>query len=314
MPHDDQRDLVRECAACRRCCPPEVERCPDCRGALTTIKPIPFIINYRYRLTRVIGRGRTGITFLALDDAGEQVAVKVIRADLLADPWAADRFRHEASLACQFHHPYVARMVDYGRLADGSGYLVSEYVTGATLRDELNRKGRLPVREAVHILADLCEALEAAHRAGLLHRDLKPEKIVLRDLPDAPDPAIRLVGFSLTPLPGKIPGQPGDQTGETAAPSNYLSPEQWAGGEADVRTEIFSVGVIGYEMLAGRLPFGRAGGSDGERGPIESPGIDPDAPPALAREILQALEIDPYQRQQRAIELKRELVNAAHLS
>lgn len=303
MPQYDQKDLVRECTSCRRCYSAEVQHCLDCpgeQGKLTAIEPIPFTINYRYRLRRVIGRGRTGITFVALDDANQEVVVKVIRADLLVDPRAADRFRREAGLACQFHHTHVASLVDYGRLADGGGYLVSEYVTGATLRDELIRKGRLPVREAVHILADLCEALEAAHRAGLLHRDLKPEKIILRDLPDAPDPTIRLVGFSFT-----------HPAGEPS--SNYVSPEQRRGGEGDVRAEIFSLGVIGYEMLAGRLPFGRAGGNDGEPEPIESPGIDPDVPPALAEEILQALEIDPYRRQQRAIELKRELVNAAHL-
>jgi serine/threonine protein kinase len=319
----DSDDIVRECISCRRCYPSNTPLCPDCRLELHNLETVPFTINYRYQLTRLLSHGGTGHTFLALDDSHQQVVIRIIRASALAAPRALDRFRREANQACHFHHANVASIIDCGMLADASGYLVSEYIEGPTLREVLQQRGKLEVREAVRILIDLCDALDAVHRAGLLHRDLKPESIILRYLPDLPDPTISLVGFSFTRIafgPLYRPGATARLQGQGFLPlsPNYLSPEQFRGEESDARSDIYSVGVIGYEMLAGHPPFSAERTESlllrhltEKPAPLHS--TNPAVATSLESEIMRALEKDPYSRHQRAIELKRELVNAGHV-
>ena len=319
----DSEDIVRECVSCQRCYPPSVEYCEDCLIQLQKIETVPSTINYRYQLTKVIRRGGSGNTFLALDDSRQSVVLRIIRASVLADPRALDRFRREAGLACQFHHPNVARILDYGMLADASGYLVSEYVDGPSLRAVLKERGRLSVRESVRTLIDLCDALDAVHRAGLLHRDLKPESIILRDLPDIAETAIKLVGFSFARIafgPIYKPGRTNFLQGLGHLPLSpaYLSPEQFRGEESDARSDIYSVGAIGYEMLAGRPPF-EAGRTEDfafrllNESPPPLRSLNPAVEVEIEAEISRALEKDPQARHQRAVEMKRELINAAHL-
>jgi len=323
MPQYDTEDIVRECVSCQRCYPSSVEYCQECLVQLRQVETVPSTINYRYQLTRVISHGATGNTFLAFDDSQQLVVVRVFRSSVLADPRALDRFRREANIACQFHHPNVAGMIDCGVLSDASGYLVSEYVKGPTLRSVLKERGRLSVRESVQIMIDLCDALDAVHRAGLLHRDLKPESIILRDLPDLPEPGIKLVGFSFARIafgPLYRPGTTARLQGLGHMPLSpaYLSPEQFRGEESDVRSDLYSIGVIGYEMLAGRTPFEARRTEDfGLRLLTEPPpplqSFNPAVEAELEAEIRRALEKDPYARHQRASEMKRELVNAAHI-
>jgi len=323
MPQYDSDDIVRECVSCRRCYPSNIQLCTDCQIELRRVETVPYTINYRYQLTNLLCHGGTGHTFLALDDSHQQVVIRIIRASALADPRALDRFRREANQACQFHHPNVASIIDCGMLADASGYLVSEYIEGPTLRQVLRERGRLEVREAVRILIDLCDALEAVHRAGLLHRDLKPESIILRYLPDLPDPTISLVGFGFTRIafgPLYRPGATARLQGQGFLPlsPHYLSPEQFRGEESDVRSDIYSVGVIGYEMLAGRPPFISEQTEDlllrhlmEQPAPLQP--LNPEVDANLEAEILRALDKDPFARHQRAIEMKRELANTCHL-
>ena len=319
----DSDNTVRECISCQRCYSSNRSICLHCQIELRPVETVPNIINYRYQLTNVLSHGGTGHSFLAFDDNQQQVVVRIIRASALADPRALDRFRREANMACHFHHPNVASIIDCGMLPDASGYLVSDYIEGPTLREVLQRRGRLTIREAVLILVDLCDALDAVHRAGLLHRDLKPESIIIRYLPDLPDPIIRLVGFSFTRIAfGRLyrPGATGRLQGQGFLPLSpvYLSPEQFSGEESDVRSDIYSIGVIGYEMLTGHPPFISERTEDlllrhlsEKPAPLRS--LNPAIEASLESEILRALEKDPFMRHQRAIELKRELVNVGHL-
>lgn len=323
MPPYDSEDIVRECVSCRRCYPATVEYCQDCTVQLQSIETVPSTINYRYQLTRVISHSATGNTFLAIDDSRQPVVVRIIRASVLADPRAHDRFRREAGVACQFHHPHVAGILDYGMLADASGYLVSEYVDSPSLRDILKRRGQLSVREAARILIDLCDTLDAVHRAGLLHRNLKPASILLRDLPDITEPAIKLVGFSFARIAFGPVYKPGATSwmqvrGHLPRSPAYLSPEQFRGEETDARSDIYSVGAIGYEMLTGRPPFEVRRTADfAAQLQTEAPPplrtLNPAVDAELDAEIRRALEKDPYARHQRAIEMKRELINATHI-
>ena len=243
----------------------------------------PDLVAGRYRIGRLLGRGGAGAVYRARDPSSQaELAVKIIPASNLADEAARRHLASKSRILAELRHPAIVPVIDSGVLPDGSGYVAMELVEGEDLRSLLLREGTVHVAQAAAILASVAEGLEAAHRSGMLHLDLKPENILL---PAAPAEAVaRLVDFS----------GPGAVAMGTAA---YMAPEQLRGDAADARSDVFALGVIAYEMLSGRLPFGPGSAADVLLAQARGmPALDASLPAALGRAIRATLEQDADRR------------------
>lgn len=201
----------------------------------------------RYVVENVIARGGTSVVYRALDRVtGEECALKLLPP---GDLWAG-KLRHELDGLLRVQSPHVVRVVDFGRLSDGSSYVAMEYSSGRSLSEVIRRSGPLRVSRALHIARQAARAMVVAHEAGVIHRDLKPENIYLTARPRDPD-FVWILDFGLA----KIPGGASMPAGTVAGTPRYMAPEQAEGREADARTDIYSLGVVLYEMLAGAPPF-----------------------------------------------------------
>ena len=204
----------------------------------------------RYEVIRSLGRGATGVVYLANDPLlGRDVAIKLLSPALSGDRAATRRFEQEARAASALDHPRVVAVHEIGRTSDDRLYIVMAYHVGTTLRDRIAR-GPLPVDEAARIAAEIGEGLAAAHAKGIVHRDVKPENVLLTER------GARIVDFGIA----KIAGQALTRTGAALGTAAYMSPEQTHGTDVDGRTDLWSLGVVLYEMLAGVRPFPSEGG------------------------------------------------------
>ncbi len=205
----------------------------------------------QYRLERELGRGGMGVVYLATDlTLDRRVAVKVISPELAVNRTMADRFLAEARLIARLRHASIVSVYAAGT-ADGLLYYVMDHVPGESLRDRLLREGRLGIEEAIGLAADIAAALDAAASAGVVHRDVKPENILLEQTPSGPRALLADFGIA------HVMWEEGRNTGPGVAMGTpaYMSPEQAAGDPVDARSDIYSLGVVAYEMLTGRPPF-----------------------------------------------------------
>jgi hypothetical protein len=301
-PFDAVEGLV-ECPRCGRCEDATVSTCPEDGTAMRPVASVPRTVDNKYRIEQLLGRGGMGAVYRARDMRLDRfVALKVVRADLLGDPEARRRFRREAQIVARLQHPSIVAVFDYGTFADGGAYLIMELVRGEDLRHVLQRQGRLDIVESMRILTAVCAAIGAAHREGVLHRDLKPENILL---PEGGSPP-KVLDFGVAKLVGEEPKEEGEREPHTVLTAAgmivgtpaYMAPEQFHAVAADARTDVFSLGVVAYEMLAGELPFGRGTLADvvlaHSRG---APPMPPNVIPRSAeRAIRMALDPDPDRR------------------
>ncbi len=266
----------------------------------------------RYEVQRLLGEGGMGRVYLARQlDLGRQVVVKVMHDHIAADSVFRDRFKREMQLMAQFQHPYAVTLHD-ASLDDPQGpCIVMEYIRGVTLDVLLHRNGRLTPMRVGRLLGQLCEVLQAAHSAGIIHRDLKPANLMIVD-PDTPYEILKVMDFGLAkPLVHDpslaFPLTHGDLTVGTPG---YMCPEQARGEEMDHRSDIYSVGAILFELLAGKLPFSGASTMDVllAHATVEPPrfvevGAEGIVSPAIEDVVLACLAKDPAGRPASAREL-----------
>lgn len=208
------------------------------------------VIAGRYRLTSRIARGGMGSVYLARGvDDGAAYAVKVLREELLSDARLRERFRYEAAAAARIVHPSVVRTWEVGETPEGDLFIVMEYVNGPPLR-RLLREGPIPEARAVELAIAIAAGLGAAHERGIVHRDLKPENVLLPREPSGSP--VKLVDFGVARI---LDAPRITTTRHVLGTPHYVSPEQAVGGPVDNRSDVYSLGVILYEMLAGALPF-----------------------------------------------------------
>ncbi len=205
-------------------------------------------LNNRFKVTGQVGTGAMGEVFRATDlQTNQEVALKVMARHLTFDPDMLERFRREGEALKQLRHPNIVSFVDMFEF-EGQQVIVMEYVPGGSLF-QLIRRGPLPVNQARHIALDLCDALTRAHRLNIIHRDIKPENILL-----AQDGTPRLTDLGVARLVSEGTRLTG--TGTQLGTPYYMSPEAWQGQHLDAQTDIWSLGVVLYEMLGGQVPFG----------------------------------------------------------
>ncbi|MBE3009281.1 Stk1 family PASTA domain-containing Ser/Thr kinase [Microbispora sp. NEAU-D428] len=251
------------------------------------------LLDGRYRVESRIARGGMASVYLALDVRLDRtVAVKVMHRSLAEDPQFVRRFIGEAKSVASLSHPNIVQVFDQG--TDGAHvYLSMEYVPGRTLRDVLRRRGRLPAREALEMVIPVLAALGAAHQAGLIHRDVKPENVLLAD-----DGRVKVVDFGLARA---IEATNQTKTGMMIGTIGYMSPEQVTTGTADARSDVYAAGIMLFELLTGRQPYaGETPMSIAYRHVHETvpapSSIVPDMPPPIDALVAAATDKDPAGR------------------
>jgi serine/threonine-protein kinase len=242
------------CLACPASYPAAYSTCPRCQ------LPLVFqLVGKQWCIDSLVGRGGMGAVFAArhVDDRRKRAAVKVLvpiagegkaeRADRMA------RFQREATAMERLTHPNIVQIYDFVRERDGSLYLAMEFLEGPSLSKLLKQRGHLPSREAVEFCRPVLSALEAAHKVGVIHRDIKPDNIVLATVQEGKGQVerIKVVDFGVARLKGDSVTDAGQALGTPV----YMAPEQAQGGDIDERVDVYGVGAVLYELLTGRPPF-----------------------------------------------------------
>lgn len=306
-----------QCLACQSALPAGARFCPNCAVPAPAESPSDGVhsappvssadplrqsleraLGERYEVVRLLGRGGMGAVYLARENALDRlVAIKVLPPEAAggASSESRERFRREARTVAKLAHPNIVPLHAFSE-ADGLLYFVMGYVRGESLADRLRHEGKLPADDVRRTLAEIADALDYAHRSGIVHRDVKPDNIMLEDESGRP----MLTDFGVARV--SVPGSTLTQTGAVVGTAHYMSPEQAAGdSELDGRSDLYSLGVVGYAMLAGRPPFEGKGFWEivSQHAAAEPPSLRaarPDVPEDLANAVMSCLAKDPAKR------------------
>ena len=267
------------------------------------------VLSDRYELRDQLGAGGMAEVFLGKDRVlGRTVAVKTLLAQYGGDPHFIERFRREAQHAAALNHPNIVSVYDTGS-DDGTHYIVMEYVEGKTLRDIIREEGPLLPERVAEIGADVCAGLAFAHSHGIVHRDIKPANIMVTTAG-----AVKVADFGIARA---VSGDTVTQTAMVLGTAQYFSPEQAQSAPVDARSDIYSLGVVLYEMLTRQVPF--TGSSPVaiaykhvKEAPVLPSRLNPDVPPALEAIVMKAMAKNPDNRYQSADEMREDLMRALH--
>src|SRR5436305_1533140 len=265
----------------------------------------------RYRIEGRLGVGGMSTVHLAFDQRLERyVALKLLAEHLADDPTFVSRFRREALAAARLIHPNIVQVFDFGfDERQHQHFIVMEHVPGHSCAELLRDHGRLEIEEAVEVISQACRGLDYAHRNGVVHRDVKPGNLLVSDAE-----IVKLADFGIARAAGQSSIT---QVGSVLGTAAYLAPEQARGEEAGPRADIYSLGVVAYQLLSGRLPYEANSLSEltlkqQREAPARLEAINPEVPPELAQAVTVALAIDQARRPADAIAFAEGLRKGVH--
>ncbi|MFH1437154.1 MAG: serine/threonine-protein kinase, partial [Pseudomonadota bacterium] len=258
MTEEEKTEACFACVFCRQLHEQTAEKCPETGRELTKVHRLANTrLDDKYRVLDFIGQGGMGVVYEGENiELGKKCAVKFLNYDLRKSREMYERFKREAEAAGQIEHKCIVDVVDVGTTGDDLPYIVMELLTGESLRQRITRLGKIHVKESISILAQLLDALSAVHSHGIVHRDLKPENIFVASQSDGTE-IVKILDFGLSRLSKKERFSPRmTQPGFVYGSPSYISPEQAeASLNIDHRSDLYSAGVIFYEMITGCLPF-----------------------------------------------------------
>jgi eukaryotic-like serine/threonine-protein kinase len=261
---EQNRNLIKECPECGRCYDTNELNCVHDQRELCLSLPVDRVVDKKYRLDKLLGRGGMGAVYQATDlGLNREVAIKVLIGSMFGDRIALRRFEREARASARLDHPNIITVYDFGSIEGEGAYLVMELLHGFTLRSYLNENGNLNPVVAAGWFDQILEGMKGAHQTGVIHRDLKPENILLARKEER-QILVKLLDFGLAKTKFLEPAESKSITapGTVLGTLHYMSPEQIMGNEVDERTDIFSIGVMVIEALTGALPFKGATSSE----------------------------------------------------
>src|SRR6059036_1484353 len=250
---------VKICPVCTTEYRDDVRFCPNDGQTLRSSGPTHDLVGQvladRYHIMKKLGEGGMGQVYLAEHvKMGRRSAIKVMNPSMMHDPEAVARFNREASNASRISDAHVCAIYDFGETPEGLIYLAMEFIEGEPLTELIRSEGALPLARAADIAIQVAAALQAAHDLGIVHRDLKPDNIMLTRSREGAD-AVKVVDFGLAKAVGGDDSQKVTKTGLVVGTPEFMSPEQLSGDKLDGRSDLYSLALVLYRMLAGKLPF-----------------------------------------------------------
>jgi serine/threonine-protein kinase len=313
----ENMDGARFCAKCGALLPTEHQGEDPMLGQL---------IGGRYRVTGVLGEGGMGIVYVGEQQMGStvrKVAIKTLHQHLSKDTSVLARFHRECGTVAQLEHPNTIKFYDFGATEDGTLYIAMEFVEGKPLSTIIESSGALPPDRVVHIMRQVAGALDEAHEQQIIHRDLKPENIILGKRAGESD-FVKVLDFGIaarTESADRAKEQKLTQQGMVLGTPPYMSPEQFTGKALDRRSDIYSLGVMAYEMLTGQLPFEAdtpwqwaTEHMTAQPRPFDAVATGGSIPPSMREAIMKALAKDPDKRQATARQFFEELTEGARIT